>query len=182
MKKVLSIVCILLVLIQLVSCRSEPSKKDLTQQTNITQDKVDIDSTQDDSPLEQEIKTKEYSISVPKDWSYEESGTLNFKKQGYEIGGVYIQPYYSDVSNPVSSLLPNHSEIVESKELDGFFTEAEKIVIVTSPSAASKDTNTEKWEYIFLIEDKTTIYEMFFNMKYIDEDDILKIAKSFKIL
>ncbi|PKM51540.1 MAG: hypothetical protein CVV02_06285 [Firmicutes bacterium HGW-Firmicutes-7] len=189
MRKLFLIVCITIVYIHLVACGGEFLNNSSTEQTKNTKDNVNVKSIkaiveQSDSTLEQEIKTKSYSISIPKDWSYEEleTGTLYFKKNDKEVGGLYIQPYYSDISDPVKELLPNHSEIIESKKLDGFFTEAQEIKLITSPPAASTDVSTENWIYIFLIKDKTTIYEIFFNTKYIDENNIIKIAKSFKMI
>lgn len=166
-----------------------PNEDLIQQRTKNIQDDENIKNIkgtneQSDLNLEQEIRTPYYSISIPKDWSYEEleTGTLYFMIEDKEVGGLYIQPYYSDTSDSVKGLLPNHSEIIESKKLDGFFAEAHKIKIIISPPAASENMSTENWTYIFIVKDKTTVYEMFFNTDFVDDGDILTIAKSFKLL
>lgn len=184
MRKILFIVCIFFAFIQLVACGGDLNNISAHQKKN-TKDIENVKSIeQSDITLEQEIRTQSYSISISKDWSYEEleTGTLYFKREDNEIGGLYIQPYYSETGDPVRGLLPNHSEIIESKMLDGFFTEAQEIKLTTSPPAAAGDISTEDWIYIFLIKDKTTVYEIFFNTEFIDERDIIEIAKSFKVL
>ena len=189
MRKILLILCICYTCFQLGACKVKFPNDALNQeQITNTQDEENINNKkgnieQSDLNLEQEIRTPYYSISIPEDWSYKEleTGTLYFMIENEEVGGLYIQSYYSDNSDPLKRLLPNHSEIIESKKLDGFFTEAHKIKIIISPPAASKDIRTENWTYIFLIKDKTTVYEVFLNTDLIDENDILTIAKSFKL-
>jgi len=136
--------------------------------------------------LDNEIKTKEYSICVPKEWTVEKlpSGTLHFKKEDEEIGGLYPQPYYSDLKDPLAHLLPNHSEIVERKKLEGLFTEAEEIKInQDNDTIASGVSGTSDWIHVFLIKkDKKIAYEIFFNTKFLNENEVLKIVKSFKLV
>lgn len=182
MRKLILVLCISGILSQLVGCGGKVSSATSTQQRMNTSTTAPIEQSK---PIfDKEIKTKSYSISIPKDWTYKEleTETLSFNKEDKEVGGLYIQPYYKDVADPVEGLLPNHSEITETKKLEGFFTETHEIKLTTSSPAASGDISTENWIYIFFIKDKTTIYEIFFNTKFIDEDSILKIAKSFKTL
>ena len=82
----------------------------------------------------------------------------------------------------MNALLPNHAEIIDSTKLTGFFTETQEIKLVTTEPAVSGDSNSETWIHIFFIKDKEVIYEIFFNTKFIDESNVLKIAKSFKLL
>lgn len=125
-----------------------------------------------------------YSISIPKNWMCEEleTETLLFKIDDKDIGGLYVQPYYVDINDQIKGLLPNHTEIIERKKLEGFLMEAEKIKLVITPPAASGIIDSEEWVYIFLIKNKTDIYEIFFNTEFIDDDSIIKVAKSFKLL
>jgi hypothetical protein len=139
-----------------------------------------------DLNLNNEISTNEYSVFIPEGFSYEklETGSVNIKKGLIDVGGLFIQPYYSDLGNedPILHLLPNHSEVVSKKNLDGFFTETQEISIITSQPAVSGNGGDENWIHIFFVcKDKGKVYDLFFNTKYVDEDGILKIAKSFKL-
>jgi hypothetical protein len=192
MKKALLFLCISFILVLIASCgenlksnSSINTSKEAVAVSTIDKQTSNKNSNKSvDLVLDQEVKNSKYSISIPKSWSYEElmTSTLYFKKGDSQIGGLYIQPYYKDVKDPVNVLLPNHTEIIDSKKLTGFFTETQEIKLVTTEPAVSGDSSSENWIHIFFIKDKEVIYELFFNTKFIDENNILKIAKSFKLL
>lgn len=185
MKKVFLIAYILFVLIQLTACNEKTLINDSNQRVmEINESLNKEEEDKNNLTIKQEITTNNYSISIPKEWSYEEldTGMVYFMKEDKEVGGVFIQPFYSDLSEPIKGLLPNHSEITEVKELVDFFTETQQIKIITTPPAVSDIKESKKWIYIFFIVDKTMVYEIFFNTKYIDEDNVLEIAKSFKVI
>lgn len=131
---------------------------------------------------EQKIQTDIYQISLPKDWEVEklEGNMLLFKKDNEKIGGLDILGYHPD--QPLSQLEPGHSEVVESKKLDGFFTEVlqEKLKI-TPPAASGITTVTEQLHLFFIMKDQKIAYDLYFNTDQVDEKTALTIAKSFKL-
>ncbi|PYG89159.1 hypothetical protein LY28_00982 [Ruminiclostridium sufflavum DSM 19573] len=194
MRKLIVILSMFFLLVLTTSCGEKVSNGNSNQQAGSTQyndenstatQQTDAGSTNKSIELllDKKIETSSYSVSIPKSWSYEEvnSDILNLKKDNVQIGGIYIQPYYKDVEEPVSSLLPNHTEIIDSKKLTGFFTETQEMHVVSTEPAVSGDSNSENWIYVFFVKDKEVVYEIFFNTKFIDESNILNIAKSFKL-
>lgn len=133
--------------------------------------------------LEQNIHTDHYLISVPQDWTVEYllGYSLSFKKDNKIIGGLDILGYYPD--QPISQLEPNHSEVIESKKLEGFFTEVlEEKLKITPPAASGIINVTEQLHIFFIIKNRKRAYDLYFNTTDIEEQTFLNIAKSFKLI
>lgn len=130
----------------------------------------------------QNVQTDLYQLSIPKEWSVEKQpgSSLIFRKDGNVIGGLDILAYYPD--QPISQLQPNHSEIIESKKLEGFFTGViqEKLKI-TPPAASGETAVTEQIHLFFILKDKNMAYDLYFNIPDVDEQTVLSIAKSFSL-
>lgn len=133
--------------------------------------------------LDHKITTKHYSIYVPVNWTYEivETGTVYFKENDKLIGGLYIQPYYLNESTLLTGLLPNHSEILEQKELNSLLGKIYAFRIEETTPAVMSEKSREQWIYLFLINDKQNIYEFFFNVEFVDEKNALDIANTLKL-
>ena len=131
---------------------------------------------------EQYAQTNLYQISIPKEWSVEKlaGSMLAFKKENKKIGGLDILGYYPE--QPISQLEPSHSEVIESKKLEGFFLEVvrEKLKI-TPPAASGETTVTEQIHLFFIIKEKKIAYDLYFNTADVDEQTALNIAKTLKL-
>lgn len=148
-------------------------EKDITEQSNHL--------------INKNIQNDLYQVSVPNEWNEEiiiangrPTHQLYFKKGQKEIGGIQILGYYPD--EPISHIHPNHSSIIFSKKLDGFFTETLLTKLETTPPAASGDnTVTEMIHIYFLLKDENIAYDIWFNSHDVDEQTVLEIAKSFQL-
>jgi len=141
-----------------------------------------VGTAEADNKVDHIIQTDAYQLSVPEDWSTERlpGFSLSFKKDGTEIGGLDPIAYYPD--QPISQLRPNHTEVVASKKLEGYFTEVILEKLKQTPPAASGDTTvTETIHIYFIIKDKKMAYDLYFKTPDIDEKTALGIAKSFKL-
>ncbi len=130
----------------------------------------------------QNVQTELYQLSISKEWSAEKQpgSSLIFKKDSNVIGGLDILAYYPD--QPISQLQPNHSEIIESRKLEGFFTEViQERLKITPPAASGETAVTEQMYLFFIMKDKNMAYDLYFNTADVDEQTILSIAKSFKL-
>lgn len=139
-------------------------------------------STNQASPnLVQEIKTPLYRINVPKDWKVDkrQDNTLGFKRGNAAVGGLDVMYHYSN--QPVSTLLPNHSEVLEEKQIKDFPYNVLKVKLKLSQPAASSDkTIKTQLHYYFLINEFA--YDLYFDSSYIGEPDAQNIAKSFQYI
>ncbi|MDH7480274.1 MAG: hypothetical protein QHH02_09705, partial [Syntrophomonadaceae bacterium] len=126
------------------------------------------------------VETERYQVSVPGEWSTEvlPGSSLSFTKTGKAIGGVDVLAFYPD--QPITQLRPNHSEVIESKGLTGFFAEAFQERIKVTPPAASGDTAArEQIRIYFVLRDRETAYGLYFDASEVDEQAALRIAESF---
>lgn len=123
-----------------------------------------------------------YELITPEHWSVEilPFSSMSFEENGNVVGGIDVTPYYPD--QPLSQLRSNHTEVIESHPLEGYFTEVIMEKIKQTPPAASGDTTvTETLHFYFIIEDKNTAYNLFFNAQDVDEQTALSIANSFTL-
>lgn len=128
------------------------------------------------------VETEQYQVSIPGDWSVEvlPGSSLSFTREGKAIGGIDVLAFYAD--QPISQLRPNHSEVIISKGLAGFFTEAFQERIKTAPPAASGDTAVREQIHIyFVLRDGQIAYDLYFDADVVDEQAALSIAKSFTL-
>lgn len=129
------------------------------------------------------IKTKSYKINIPCGWSTQKivSDVLVFKDKSKKIiGGVDVLAYYSD--QPFHQLFPNHTEVIKSKKLFGFFTDVYEYKFEQMPPAAAKNTTvTYPKHFYYILKDKNIAYDLYFSKSDIKESVILKIAKSLKL-
>lgn len=130
----------------------------------------------------QNVQTDLYQLSIPKEWSAEKQpgSSLTFKKDSSIIGRLDILAYYPD--QPISQLQPNHSEIIESRKLEGFFTEViQERLKITPPAASGETAVTEQMHLFFIMKEKNITYDLYFNTADVDEHTMLSIAKSFSL-
>lgn len=123
-----------------------------------------------------------YELTTPEDWSIRTLpfSSLSFEKNGNVIGGVDVVEYYPD--QPIYQLRSNHTEVIESKKLEGYFTEAVLEKLKQTPPAASGDlTVTESTHIYFILKDKNKAYDLHFKTQDVDEQTALTIAKSLKL-
>lgn len=127
------------------------------------------------------IKTKSYSLAVPKTWTVDiqQDTVLFFLRDGKEIGGLEIEGYIP----PDTVFFPNHSELIEKKTLDGFFTAVIQASFNRTQPAASQDTSvTKETRFYFLINDKKQAYDLYFNQEDVDEQTMINIIKSLTLI
>lgn len=127
------------------------------------------------------MQAESYQLSVPEDWSIEQlpGSSLSFIKDGNVIGGLDPLHYYPD--QPISQLRNNHTDVVESSPLQGYFAEVLFEKQVQTPPAASGDTTIKETTHIYLIvKDRKIAYDLYFNAE-IDEQTALGIAASFQL-
>ncbi|MDF2650517.1 MAG: peptidase BlaR1, partial [Paenibacillus sp.] len=116
------------------------------------------------------LQTDQYQLSAPKEWSIQKlpGSSLSYTKEGKVIGGLDIIEYYPD--QPISQLRPNHTEVLDSKQLEGFFTETIQEKLKRTPPAASGDTTAmEQIHIYFIMKDKRIAYDHYFNTQDVDE-------------
>ncbi|WP_010277595.1 M56 family metallopeptidase [Paenibacillus senegalensis] len=122
-----------------------------------------------------------YRLSVPKDWSIEQlpGSSLSFKKNGAGVGGLNPLEYYPD--QPISQLRNNHTHVVESSPLEGYFTDVLFEIQQQTPPAASGDTAVKETVHIyFIVRDRKIAYDLYFNAG-VDRQTALDIAASFRL-
>ncbi|MGM0885224.1 MAG: hypothetical protein ACQEXQ_29795 [Bacillota bacterium] len=125
------------------------------------------------------VQSNCYRFAIPKEWVFE-SALGVFKQDGKEIGGLYIPSYFGN--EDITSLTPNHSELVESKKLDGYFTELYRLKLKRDKPASENDpTITEQYHYYFLVKEQKVTYDLYFNVGDVDEKTALQVIKSFKL-
>jgi hypothetical protein len=84
-----------------------------------------------------------------------------------------------DPSQPVSQLVPNHTEVIESNPKSGFFTDVIQMKIKsTQPAAAGDSTVVEQMHFYFIIKNEGIAYDLYFNSADVNEQIALRIAKS----
>lgn len=131
---------------------------------------------------DQPIQTVFYQLTVPEDWTTEQlpGYSLSFEKDGTIIGGLDPIAYYA--GQRILPFRPNHTEVIESRQLEGYFTEVILEKSQHTPPAASGDSTTKETIHIyFMMNDKKMMYDLYFNTADIDEQTALSIAKSFKL-
>ncbi|TCO53965.1 M56 family metallopeptidase [Caldanaerobacter subterraneus] len=141
-----------------------------------------------------------YTIEIPTDWKVKtdtpglitekntilkiitttriiSSGELVFEKDNVPVGGVQIIGY-----EPNQLLfLPNHSEVKSKKEIEGLITKAVLVNLDITPPAATGDNSIKNENHIYLIfEEDGIAYDIYADVKYVNESQLIKIAKSFK--
>jgi len=133
-----------------------------------------------DTDAMQLVKTDSVSLAVPKTWTVDlRQGHVYFYLNGKEIGGLEIEGYYP----PDTIYFPNHSELIEKKTLDGFFTTVVQATFQRSQPAASQDpTVTNETRFYFLIENQELAYDLYFHQENVDEQTMINIANSLMLM
>lgn len=135
-----------------------------------------------DGEISESKQLDQYVVSTPEHWSIvsQPQSSMSFEENGKVVGGLDVTPYYPD--QPLSQLRANHTEVIESHSLEGFFTEVIQERLQQTPPAASGDTTvTETLHFYFIIKDKNKAYHLYFNAQDVDEQVALNIAKSFTL-
>jgi bla regulator protein BlaR1 len=105
---------------------------------------------------------------------------LTFRRSEKVVGGLEIIGYYPD--QPMSSLFPNHSETLYTKDLEDLELKAVEAKIRMTPPAASGSTEATDSIHVYLLDGvKNIAYDISVDPSYVDEDTPLSIAKSFKL-
>lgn len=119
----------------------------------------------------------DYTLKVPADWKVKVSDAeLIFVKNNISFGGVQIIGYEPD--QPL--FLPNHSETKSRKDIEGLITKAVLVNLDLSKPAASKDISIKNENHLYLLfANEKVAYDIYANTKYVNESQLIKIAKSF---
>ncbi len=133
-------------------------------------------------PKQSSYYVGDYLLKVPSGWKVDSSkspnfvfGNLEFKKENTKIGGVQI--IGTDAENP--TYLPNHSKTNSKKNIDGLLTKA--ILVNFYPQPESQNSFMQNENHLFLIfESEKTAYDIYGISKYVNESELIKIAKSFE--
>ncbi|MHC1695907.1 MAG: hypothetical protein AB9835_11715 [Eubacteriales bacterium] len=128
------------------------------------------------------VQISGYNLSLPRKWKALETDgkALCFMSGGKEIGGLDVMSYYP--GQPLSQLVPNHSQIIESRRLNGYFTEAVFFRLINTPPAASgSTTEVEQLHLFFIMSQKQMAYDLYFYTMDVEEQTALDIAKSFML-
>lgn len=150
----------------------------------------------------QDLKNDDYfSLKVPSKWKVVRIGSYGMyfgESEQNNFGGVFMQEFNVNFNAGEKKLpskdsllhwmLPNHTEVKKVQELKGFLTETYLINLISSEPAGQGGKTTGKWTYIIFIDKnkstsiKWVAYEIYFNTKYVSEKDVVKIAKTFKVI
>lgn len=147
--------------------------------------------------LSQPVSGEHFSLSIPPDWKITELRNAGFcfgKESADDAGGIYTQEYdvsagesMPDIKALLNWMLPNHADVTKTERLEGLSTDAYLMSVTTEQPAAAGGNVTGTWTYIvFLDQNRTTAakfaaYELFGNTKYALEQELLKMAETFKI-
>jgi len=102
-----------------------------------------------------------------------------FYSNGKEIGGLEIEGYIP----PDTIHFLNHSELTEKKTLDGDFTTVVQASFQRSqPSAPRDPTVLNETHFYFLMEHEEPAYDLYFNQDDVDQETMLRIARSLTLL
>ncbi|MCR8657482.1 M56 family metallopeptidase [Paenibacillus endoradicis] len=135
-----------------------------------------------DHEIAESKQLDQYKLDTPEHWSIVKLpfASLSFEENGKVIGELGVTPYYPD--QPLSQLRNNHTEVIESHALNGFFTEVIQEKIQQTPPAASGDTTvTETLHFYFIMKDKNKAYDLYFYTQDVDEQTAVSVAKSFTL-
>lgn len=103
---------------------------------------------------------------------------LEFEKNNVTVGGIQIVGY--EPGQPL--FLPNHSEVKRQEEIKGLITKAVLVNLDMSQPAASNDTSVKNENHLYLIfEEDKIAYDIYADTKYLNENQIIKIAKSLRL-
>lgn len=129
------------------------------------------------------VTTDMYEITLPENITAARypGSMLSFMISDKVTGGLDILGYYPD--QPISALFPNHSETIDSKDLEGMALKAFEVKLRLSPPAASGSTEEREVIHIYLLDgDKKIAYDIYGDTTYVDENTLLDIAKSFRLI
>ncbi|MDN5300628.1 MAG: bla regulator protein blaR1 [Thermoanaerobacteraceae bacterium] len=118
-----------------------------------------------------------YILKVPADWKVTVGeAELIFERNNIPFGGVEIVGY-----EPNQSLfLPNHSETKWQKDIEGLITKAVLVNLDLTQPAASGDTSIKNENHLYLLfANEKIAYDIYANTKYVNESQLIRIAKSF---
>lgn len=132
----------------------------------------------------QNIQTKSYTVSVPKEWRVEKdpvsSNEIHFYKGNNEIGKLWGLAYL---------IYGNHYEILEERHLDGFPTDVLMMKLEREMSAASIDDAVTK-ELHFFFPDRPGkrispfsegVFDLMFLADSVDVQTALEVVESFRL-
>jgi hypothetical protein len=158
---------------------------------------INISKQPDITPLKPDkyFKADLYQMYLPKDWSVEKiqvseewlsdkthMNPVQFKESNKVIGELHTENYLPD-KKPIPFDMSNHSEVIEIKDLDGFFTDVMLINLeITQPAASNDDTVLKELHICFIIKDINQVYDFSFNTADVSEQTALNIAKSFELV
>ncbi|MDS1030040.1 DUF4825 domain-containing protein [Bacillota bacterium LX-D] len=77
--------------------------------------------------------------------------------------------------------MPNHSETKRQKDIKGLVTKAVLVNLDLTQPAASGDTSIKNENHLYLLfANEKIAYDIYANTKYVNESQLIKIAKSFR--
>ena len=142
--------------------------------------KQSAESDTEGQPYFATIQCDAFTLRVPDDWNTETKPEVVFKKKNQVIGGVFEMSY--DATQPLSQFYGNHAEEISKKEIKTFsFPAMEVILRRSSPAAASEQSSVDELHYYFIKKDSKVVYDLNFNLAFVDNETAKEIAQTFKI-
>ena len=117
MKKILLFLGVLMICtIVFAGCSTDLKSKDTNKST--------VQEKTKQSENYQKFSTELYEISIPGDWKTDTKpgNAVSFILNEKIIGGIEVISHYPD--QPLSSIMPNHSEVLEQEEVKEFLIKA----------------------------------------------------------
>jgi hypothetical protein len=124
------------------------------------------------------LEMEHLSIPLPQGWTFVQGlDSYAIKKDGKNIGALNVLGYASSVEN----LLPNGAEVLEKKKVENPNATIYSVKLITRSSAASPQAQRTEIHYLYILDNKKTVYDLSFDLGLIGEDTVLNIEKNAKI-
>lgn len=125
-----------------------------------------------------EVETPIYKIKIPSQWEYRifDGDRMEFLNQENQVGGVEVFGFGPDQA--ISSLTPNHSEIISQEEIKDYQGKAIKVELILTQPAASGDSSKQYEVHYYFIQENIA-FDIFFNQEETNSEAVASITKSF---
>jgi hypothetical protein len=121
------------------------------------------------------LNTQYLTIPLLHGWTVETgSDSYTIKDGDIKIASLNTLGYDPNLS----SLLPNGSEILENKEVEGTSVKTISVKLITRSSINGSETANKEIHYLYYIEGNKLVYDLSFNLDLVEEDKTLSVAQN----
>ncbi|WP_274362206.1 hypothetical protein [Paenibacillus thermotolerans] len=128
--------------------------------------------------LNQAVELDHLRIRVDSEWTVlEGADSVAFKSGDNTVGGIDGLGY----ADSVDSLVPNHSIVKDSKELQGLPVKAVQVITTDDVNGSESEDAPETMHIFLFLEEQKVVYDIRFDPASVDEQYALEIVKTAEI-